>query len=174
MNQFIFRICYFCLLICPVFICGYKSVIDSILVDAPPYLIGQGDENTKVLGIENIVRCGPMSMEEIMLPPNINYNISACIAMDNLEVQVKLGIIRSKFSAKYIELAVNVTVETGLSPKATGTVKILEWTDPKFAGLPIGILKGMVEKELTNQLNKYLDQFIQMDNAINPRIKGQL
>nr|CUU99711.1 hypothetical transcript [Hymenolepis microstoma] len=104
----LFRIRNFCFCIFPVFISGYistpETVIDSILVDAPPYIVGQGDENAKVVGLENVFRCAPVSIEEIMLPPNINYNISACIAMDKLEVQVKVSFLRPKLSVGHLKL----------------------------------------------------------------------
>ncbi|KAM3179784.1 hypothetical protein ACTXT7_017605, partial [Hymenolepis weldensis] len=66
-----------------------ETVIDSILIDTPPYIVGQGDETATVLSVENVVRCGPILIDEMMLSSNITYNLSTCIAMDNLKVRVK-------------------------------------------------------------------------------------
>ncbi|VUZ39907.1 unnamed protein product [Hymenolepis diminuta] len=97
----LFAACGFCCFyIFPVLISGYistpETVIDSILVDIAPYIIGQGDESATVLSVENVVRCGPILIDEIVLSPSVTYVLSACIAMDNLKVRVKY--VRQQFS----------------------------------------------------------------------------
>nr|CUU99812.1 hypothetical transcript [Hymenolepis microstoma] len=138
-----------------------------------------------------------MSVDEILLPSKIEYNINVCIVVDYAEVQVQIFTIFFPIvSAENLSLAVDVTVETGLYPqtketveilewtnptldlsvKANGTVEIIEWTDAVIDAIiqiPADNLEGVIEDELTKTLSKYLDEFIQIDNNMSLYTKGQ-
>lgn len=62
--------------------------MDSVLVDAAPLAIGQGNEMATVTALERIYRCGPLILGEELLPSNVTYKISACIAMDAFKAKM--------------------------------------------------------------------------------------
>ncbi|KAM3172486.1 hypothetical protein ACTXT7_014422 [Hymenolepis weldensis] len=156
------------LFILPIPIAGYAStletVVDSILSDAPAYMLGLGDDGDEIREVVSTIRCGPMVVDEIKFPSNITYNIGACIAMNNLKIKVTAYGFHLTVFIEHSKVEVHVIVEMGLFPRLYGTVNIIEWIKPhveKFSlKIPITWFKTLIEAQMTKSLNKHLHRLL--------------